>query len=195
MLQGTVVHTLPNPAPWLFAWFWAGFWMERFPEEIFIGLNGKQKCKGRNKPRKWMLTFSLFCYKPLHHLSGRCPGMDGKGSLCCNLRQVFVTPTYRPKGFRPIIFLHMKWTHFLEVSVSGGTEFAVFLLLRLCAVREAQQLFCLLHASTEEGCEAPRHPRDTATPGGHNMWAFLTANEGARDASAHEPPKEFASSP
>lgn len=44
------------------------------------------------------------------------------------------------------------------------------------------------------GCEALGHPGDTATPGGPSTQAFLTANEGAREASAHGFPEGFASS-
>jgi len=54
----------------------------------------------------------------------------------------------------------------------------------VCAVREDQQPCPLLPASTEEGWEASRHPGDITTPDGHSMWALLTANEGAREASS-----------
>lgn len=63
---------------------------------------------------------------------------------------------------------------------SGGWGFGV--------CRQEDQRPGPLHASAEEGCEAPRHPGDAATPEGHSMWAFLTANEGAREASTHGPP-------
>lgn len=74
----------------------------------------KQKCKGR-KNLESECEYSLFRSKPLHHLSGRCPGMDGKGSLGCSLWQICVTS----RSFLPILFLHMKWTHFIKGSVSG----------------------------------------------------------------------------
>lgn len=55
-------------------------------------------------------------------------------------------------------------------------------------VRDDQQPGLLLHTSTEEGWEVSRHTGAIATPEGHSMWAFLTANEGAREASSPSPP-------
>ena len=106
------------------------------------------------------ISLECECWRPLSRAADpsttTVEGARGwleEGSLCCNLWQISVTPTYRSKSFLPILFLHMKGTHFSWVSVSVGTGFAVFPMLSLCAVRKAR-----LHASTGDAVKLPDTP-------------------------------------
>lgn len=73
-----------------------------------------------------------------------------------------------------------------------GTGLAVFFLPRLTG--KPSSLAAFFMPPQRKAVKSPGTPGDMATPGGSSIWAFLTANQEAREASARGSPKEFACS-